>query len=545
MTTKPHRPAPAWALAALLSGTATLAPLAVGAEERIGIVLANRGDPVLIRDGEEQSVGRRDEIRAGDRLRTDERSRLQMRLEDGQTLSLTENTELHIEAYAFDEKSGTGESRKSLIEGGLRAITGQISGEGDYTIETEVATIGIRGTIFELAHGDGGTAGGTPRGRGFAENRGDERSRVNTGDDAPGDYFRVTDPDLPPEALSERPAELDALDEPAEAPADDAEETEDEAAAAPPGDEDTEPTEDGGALAAAEDESEDISETSSEDLSTTTETDRDALSGIDADTASARQEQEYEQTISDQEQTSPDADEPPVSEHDQLVDIDPRDDGVVPDPGSSFVFIQGDAEAADDPLFYRTPTLEEQEEMAEDGDWEFDADKHEEYRPQTGQWGNWSEIDSNGIGGFWIQGDAYVHEVDQELRLRRSPAEEGNWLGGAMLQNGALTDASVIISEDQSVTLERFQIQQSVPSDDELRLWETDPTETKLGELAEGIEVEGGIFILEERADDFTGDLAAMLSEADDIIELLGAFDFEADNNDWAVDGVFFLELDE
>ncbi|MBK5942629.1 FecR family protein [Halorhodospira halophila] len=532
MTTEPHRPAPAWALAALLSGTATLAPLAVAAEERIGIVLANRGDPVLIRDGEEQSVGRRDEIRAGDRLRTDERSRLQMRLEDGQTLSLTENTELHIEAYAFDEESGTGESRKSLIEGGLRAITGQISGEGDYTIETEVATIGIRGTIFELAHGDGGTAGGTPRGRGFAENRGDERSRVNTGDDAPVDYFRVIDPDLPPEALSERPAELDALDEPAEAPADDAEETEDEAAAAPPGDEDTEPTEDGGALAAAEDESEDISETSSEDLSTTTETDRDALSGIDADTASARQEQEYEQTISDQEQTSPDAD----------------DSGLVGiAPGDPFFFIEGDAVAADAPSMSDL-SLEERErteldDSPEDNGQETDSSVQEITAPKTGTWGTWNDGE---VEGPYIRGDAYLDTVDEDLDLTAVYDPGQQLQGGVFLSpdQGAWLDGSVAISaEDQTVTLETFQVHQI--TSDGTWTWHTDETETNLFELAEGIEVEGGIFILEERADDFTGDLAAMLSEADDIIELLGAFDFEADNNDWAVDGVFFLELDE
>ena len=541
MTTEPHRPAPAWALAALLSGTATLAPLTVAAEERIGIVLANRGDPVLIRDGEEQSVGRRDEIRAGDRLRTDERSRLQMRLEDGQTLSLTENTELHIEAYAFDEESGTGESRKSLIEGGLRAITGQISGEGDYTIETEVATIGIRGTIFELAHGDGGTAGGTPRGRGFAENRGDERSRVNTGDDAPVDYFRVTDPELPPEALSERPAELDALDEPAEAPADDAEETEDEAAAAPPGDEDTEETEDGGALAAAEDESEVTPEPTSD--ADPTATGSGALGGTDTDAASGRQDGDLDRATTDAEATF-------------LVGIP---------PGDPFYFIDGDAVPEDDPRLEGLTLLPispiETDNPPLNGDFEGDAGEigdndlviHDESGSETyqapiktGAWGYWIDDESSELGGPGIRGEAYLDTVDEDLDLT-AVYDLGRQLQGGVLlspDQEAWLDGSVAISaEDQTVTLETFQVRQI--TSDGTWTWHTDETETNLFELATGIDVTGEVTHFEEESDAFTGDLAAMLSEADDIIELLGAFDFEADNNDWAVDGVFFLELDE
>ncbi|MCG5540269.1 MULTISPECIES: FecR family protein [unclassified Halorhodospira] len=532
MTTEPHRPAPAWALAALLSGTATLAPLTVAAEERIGIVLANRGDPVLIRDGEEQSVGRRDEIRAGDRLRTDERSRLQMRLEDGQTLSLTENTELHIEAYAFDEESGTGESRKSLIEGGLRAITGQISGEGDYTIETEVATIGIRGTIFELAHGDGGTAGGTPRGRGFAENRGDSRQRVNTGDDAPVDYFRVTDPELPPEALSERPAELDALDEPAEAPADDAEETEDEAAAAPPGDEDTEETEDGGALAAAEDESEVTPEpTSDADLSATG---IDASAGTDTDALSSRQDRDIDQTTTD-------------AEDEFLVGIE---------PGAPFFFIEGDAVPEDDPRLegLTLSTESERDRDFSNGDLSEvdgaisngDPVEIEQNSPATGTWGDWIDDESGEPSGPGIRGEAYLDTVDEDLDLTAvdelgQQLQVGVFLGP---DQRAWLDGSVAISaEDQTVTLETFQVRQI--TSDGTWTWHTDETETNLFELATGIDVTGEVTHFEEESDAFTGDLAAMLSEADDIIELLGAFDFEADNNDWAVDGVFFLELDE
>jgi len=536
MTTKRHRPVPPLALAALISSSATLAPIAAAAEERIGIVLANRGDPVLIRDGEEQPVGRRDEIRAGDRLRTDDRSRLQLRLEDGQTLSLTENTELHIEDYAFDQESGTGESRKSLIEGGLRAITGQISGDGDYTIETEVATIGIRGTIFELSHGDGGTAGGTPRGRGFAENRGDSRQRVNTGDDAPVDYFRVTDPELPPEALSERPAELDALDEPAEEPADDPEETdEDEAVEAPPTDEETEES---GTLAAAEEDSPEATPEPTSEVNLPA-ANVDASAGTDTDAASGRQDGGLDRATTDAEATF-------------LVGIP---------PGDPFYFIEGDAVPEDDPRLEGL-TLDELMERPE-------TDGTISNSPSTGAWGDWIDDESGELGGPGIRGEAYLDTVDEDLGLTATSESLDDFpdplqlQGGVLLSEGqSVLDGSVAISaEDQTVALEAFTVTA------EGRTWVTEHETTNLFELATGIKVEGDIFILEDnvddgelvngieaegdilipeyKVDDFEGDLAAMLSESDDIIELLGAFDFEADDHDWAVDGVFFLELDD
>ncbi|ABM61098.1 FecR family protein [Halorhodospira halophila] len=542
MTTEPGRAAaPLVLAAAVLGGTAGYIPL-VAAEERIGIVLANRGDPVLIRDGEEQPVGRRDEIRAGDRLKTDDRSRLQMRLNDGQTLSLTENTELHIEAYHFDEDSGAGESRKSLIEGGLRAITGQISGEDDYTIETEVATIGIRGTIFELAHSDGITAGGTPRGRGYAENRGDNRQRINTGDDARTDYYRVVDADLPPEALPERPAELAALDE-----------------AAPDTPEDSEATDENGSQPSEDD----AEETSTDEQQASEETegdmdtpeDSDLPATVDAPVEPATDDgiavAQQETAAKEAEDDTDDIDDTVELDHDLLVDINPDAAGVVPEPGESFVYIRGDARGADDPLFFRTPTLEEREEMAREGDWDFHADdEQEEFGPATGEWGYWFETDSDEIGGFWIQGESYVDEVDlepeEELPFYGGWVEAG-WSRGLLGDQGAaFEDARITIAEDQAVTLEHFEIRQYRPDHENHLIWRTDRKDTNLGALAEGINVSGDILILGESADGFSGDLAAMLSQMDETLELLGEFDFQADDNeDWAVDGVFFLELDD
>ncbi len=189
-------------------------PLAVlAAGDEIGLVLATRGDVTVERDETREPLNRRDSIQVGDTITTGSNSRAQLRLDDDQTLSLDAETRLSFEAYEFDPESQEGESRKSLLEGGLRAVSGAISGEDDYSIETPVAVIGVRGTTSDIVHDEQfGTVGGTPQGRGWAENLGADPQRAEVGDDQPDDYYRIPDADTAPETLPERPTELARID---------------------------------------------------------------------------------------------------------------------------------------------------------------------------------------------------------------------------------------------------------------------------------------------------------------------------------------------
>lgn len=217
MTQAPRTYAASAALMLGIPVTLIASPVIHAADgESVGVVMVTRGE-VYARtpEDERRDLERRSELFVGDTVFTGPRARAQLRLEDGQTLTLRHDTELRIEAFDYDADTEEGESRKSLIEGGLRAITGAISGEDDYSIDTPVATIGVRGTTSEVAHSDDqGTFGGTTRGGGWAQNRGSDDvqpQRIDVGDGADTDYYHVVDAVSPPEALVERPAQLESL----------------------------------------------------------------------------------------------------------------------------------------------------------------------------------------------------------------------------------------------------------------------------------------------------------------------------------------------
>ncbi|NNE39039.1 MAG: FecR domain-containing protein, partial [Gammaproteobacteria bacterium] len=72
---------------------------------------------------------------------------------DGGRVSMKEESVFRVENYEFDEATPEdGDSSLRLIQGGLRALTGTISDANPdaYEVNTSVATIGIRGTGFDL-----------------------------------------------------------------------------------------------------------------------------------------------------------------------------------------------------------------------------------------------------------------------------------------------------------------------------------------------------------------------------------------------------------
>jgi len=71
---------------------------------------------------------------------------------DGGRISMQESSAFNIAKYHFEDKKQADHAGFSLIKGGLRALSGSI-GKKDkaaYGVDTPVATIGIRGTGFDL-----------------------------------------------------------------------------------------------------------------------------------------------------------------------------------------------------------------------------------------------------------------------------------------------------------------------------------------------------------------------------------------------------------
>lgn len=119
-----------------------------------GRIIMARGDVQAISEnGEIRKVKRRDSIFSHEVIKTGAASRVQIRFIDNALLALKENSELNIKAYVYNEvNEKDNQVLMELVAGGFRTLTGKI-GKGNkeaYKVETPVASIGIRGTLYDV-----------------------------------------------------------------------------------------------------------------------------------------------------------------------------------------------------------------------------------------------------------------------------------------------------------------------------------------------------------------------------------------------------------
>jgi hypothetical protein len=134
---------------ALLLGLVPLVSQA--ASHPAGVVLLVSGQASAQVSGEpSRALSRRAEIYVGDRINTATDSQLQLRMKDGAMIALGANAEFVVKAYSDDAAGDKkDEAVLSLVKGGLRTISGQID-KSAYSMETPTATLGIRGTVFDV-----------------------------------------------------------------------------------------------------------------------------------------------------------------------------------------------------------------------------------------------------------------------------------------------------------------------------------------------------------------------------------------------------------
>jgi hypothetical protein len=87
-----------------------------------------------------------------ERIQTTPTGTVQLLFLDKSTLSIAPNTNLLIDEFVFDPNAHTGNEVITLAEGGFRFVGGLLSHQGDATVKTPVATIGIRGGTMTVKH---------------------------------------------------------------------------------------------------------------------------------------------------------------------------------------------------------------------------------------------------------------------------------------------------------------------------------------------------------------------------------------------------------
>ena len=123
-------------------------------DESAGIVIAPRGTLTAVdQNGQVRKLTRRSKFYANETLKTGAGSEAQLRFTDGAFLTLKSDSELNIGQYHFGGAEDPANTVvMKLLAGGFRAISGSIgkSNKLAYRVETPAASIGIRGTEYEV-----------------------------------------------------------------------------------------------------------------------------------------------------------------------------------------------------------------------------------------------------------------------------------------------------------------------------------------------------------------------------------------------------------
>ena len=122
-----------------------------------GLVLATAGHVQIQRDNITLEASRKTELHVDDEIHTGDNARAQLRLADGTVTTLGANTGFRIQQYAWHENNEPADVKLELVKGAFRSVTGKaldIAGS-QFTVQTPVGVIGIRGTDFWGGYLDG------------------------------------------------------------------------------------------------------------------------------------------------------------------------------------------------------------------------------------------------------------------------------------------------------------------------------------------------------------------------------------------------------
>lgn len=127
--------------------------LASTSAEPLGKTLLAQGSIQAERSGAQEALKRLSPVYRTDIIRSAKDSTAQFRMVDNAYIDLHENSELRLEKYELSPDGQHGNVVMELLSGGLRTISGAIGkkDKSEYQLKTPTATIGIRGTFYEVS----------------------------------------------------------------------------------------------------------------------------------------------------------------------------------------------------------------------------------------------------------------------------------------------------------------------------------------------------------------------------------------------------------
>ena len=171
-----------------------------------GMVISSEGIIKAISiDKSERALARGDSFFTSETILVDEDSKIQLKFSDGCLVNLTPLSEFQIDSYSFKTPDEQDQSTTSLLKGGFRMLSGSIGQENpdNVTINTPIATIGIRGTLFECLIIDNQALFSCLEGNITIKNA---KGIITIG--AEGNKFASVEKNSAPKSLSKRPEAL-------------------------------------------------------------------------------------------------------------------------------------------------------------------------------------------------------------------------------------------------------------------------------------------------------------------------------------------------
>ncbi|MDE3046176.1 MAG: FecR domain-containing protein [Verrucomicrobiota bacterium] len=181
------------------------ASFADSAGAKIGKVTAIKGKVTAIgADKVERVLEKGAFIFLHDLIQVEEDGKAQIYFSDGSLFNLVPSTEFQVDSYERPTLTKEGHFSAQLAKGGLRALSGKIGKKNpeNYEVNTPVATIGIRGTLFQIMISEGKVFFGCNSGEIRLSNEG---GQLLLGPEAQAEYATVENQLASPVALEEQP----------------------------------------------------------------------------------------------------------------------------------------------------------------------------------------------------------------------------------------------------------------------------------------------------------------------------------------------------
>ena len=138
----------------LLSASLYFTSVGAFAAAIAGTVERLQGNANVVGASGQKALAANAEVFQGDQITTATDAELLLRMTDGTVIAMRPNSNLVVSEYRFDKNDSNNDNIFiKLLKGGLRTVTGAIGKKNPQKVRfaTPTATVGIRGTDFELA----------------------------------------------------------------------------------------------------------------------------------------------------------------------------------------------------------------------------------------------------------------------------------------------------------------------------------------------------------------------------------------------------------